>query len=62
MKTATKVIFTQMGVSKGINIFCKRDIVDIVKELKQLEYGHIPGKKVVEAIDPNMLSFEHKRM
>ena len=30
----------------------------MVKELKQLEYGPMPGKKVVEAIDSGTLSFD----
>ena len=36
MKTATKVIFTHIGASKGIKFVGERDIADIFKELKQL--------------------------
>ena len=34
----------------------------MTKELKQLEYGPMPGKKVIEAIDPDIISFQQKRM
>ena len=62
MKTATRVMFTQMGSSKGIKLFGERAVAAMTKELKQLEYGPMPGKKVIEAIDPDTLSFQQKRM
>ena len=62
MKSATRVMFTQMGAAKGIKLFGERAIAAIVKELKQLEYGPMPGKKVVEAIDPDTLSLLQKKM
>ena len=40
-------MFTQLGYLKGIKRFGERAIADILKELKQLEYGHMPGKTFV---------------
>ena len=60
MRRATQVLFTQMSAKKGIKLFGEREIAAIVKELKQLEYGPMPGKKVVEAVDPDSLSKEEK--
>ena len=48
-------------MSKGITLDDERAIAAMVKELKQLEYGSMPGKKVVQAIDPKNLSLEHNR-
>ena len=62
IKSATRVMFTQMGASKGINIVGKRVIAAIVKELKQLEYVPMPGKKVVEAINPDTLLLLKNKM
>jgi hypothetical protein len=36
MKTATRVMFTQMGASKGIKLFGERAVSAMTKELKQL--------------------------
>ena len=60
MRRATQVLFTQMSATKGIKLFGERAIAAIVKELKKLEYGPMPGKKVVEAVDPDSLSKEEK--
>ena len=61
MRSDTRVMFTQMGASKGIKLFGERAIAAIVKELKQLEYGPMPRKKFVEAIDPDTLSLLQKK-
>ena len=60
MKTATKVMFTHMGASKGIKLVGERAISAIFKELKQLRCGTIPGKKLVKAINPDLLLIEKR--
>ena len=62
MKTATKVMFTHMGASKGIQLVGERAIAAIFKELKQLGCGTMPGKKFVKAINPYLLLIKQKRM
>ena len=63
MKKVVKVMFTtaQMSASKGIELFGERAVAEMVKELKQLSDGAIPGKKVVVPIDPENLTHDEKR-
>ena len=61
VKMATKVILTQMQATLGFKLFGEKAFASIVKELKQLKYGPMPGKQVIMAIDPDMLSLEQKR-
>ena len=62
MKTATKVMVTHIGASKGITLVGEISISAIFKESKQLGYGTMPGKKVMKAINPDLLSIKQKRM
>ena len=62
IKTATKVMFTHIGASKGITLVGERAIAAIFKELKKLGCGTMPGKKVMKAINPDLLLIKQKRM
>ena len=55
MKTATKVMVTHMGASRGISFVGERDIAAIFKELKKLGCGTMPGKNFVKAINLDLL-------
>ena len=61
MKMATKAIFTQMQATTGFKIYGERAIAAMFKELKQLEHGPMPGKRVLRALDPDLMSMEDKR-
>ena len=60
IKNAVKVMFTQMQATRGFKLFGERAVAAMIKELKQLEEGPMPGKKVVTAINPETLSAEDK--
>ena len=49
-----------MQATRGFKLFGERAVADMIKELKQLEEGPMPGKKVVTAINPKTLSTEDK--
>ena len=53
-------MFTQMLGNCGINIFVEKYVVDIIKEFNQLDKGAMPGKLVVQPIDPTLLTEENK--
>ena len=61
MRMETDVMFTQMQATQGIKLFGERAVATIVKELKQLEYGPIPRKKVVMAVDYDNHSVEDSK-
>ena len=61
MKMATKAIFMQMQDTTGFKMYGERAIAAIFKELKQLEHGPMPGKSVLRAIDPDLMSTEDKK-
>ena len=58
---ALKAVFAQMPAAKGFKLFGEQAVAAMVKELKQLEHGPMPGKKVIGAINPDDLSDEQKR-
>ena len=60
IKSAVNVMFMQMQATLGLNLFVERVVACIMKELKQLEEGPMPGKKMVTKIDPDILSLENK--
>ena len=60
-KQALSVMFTQMPALKGFKLFGERAVAAMVKELKQLEHGPMPGKKVIVPINPDTLTYEQKR-
>ena len=60
MKSAVNVMFTEIQATLGVNLFGERAVVVVIKELKKLEEGPMPGKKAVTAIDPDVLSTEYK--
>ena len=53
-------MFTQMQATRGFKLFGDRTVAAMIKELKQLEEGPMPVKKVVTAINPDTLSAEDK--
>ena len=61
METTAKSMFTQMQASLGFKVFEKKAIAAMVKELKQLEFGPMPGKKVIMAVNPDTLSIDDKK-
>ena len=46
---------TQVSVKEGIRRWRDLAIATIIKELKQLQEGAMPGRPVIEAVDPNDL-------
>ena len=46
MKSSVNVMFTQMQATQGLNLFGERALAAMIKELKQLEEGTMPGKKL----------------
>ena len=61
MKMATKAIFKQMQAMTGFVFIGEKAIAEIFKELKQLEHGPMPGKRVLRAIYPDTMSSEDKK-
>ena len=61
MKMATKAIFTQMQATTGFKMYGEEAIAAMFKELKQLEHGPMPGKRVLCAVDPDSMSTEDKK-
>ena len=53
-------MFTQMQPTRGFKLFGEPTVAAMIKELKQLEEGPMPGGKVVTAINPDTLSAEDK--
>ena len=60
IKASVNVMFTQMKATRGFKLFGERAVAAMIKELKQLEEGPMPGKKVVTAINPDTLYAEDK--
>ena len=60
IKAAVNVMFTQMQATRGFKLFGERAVAAMIKELKQLEEGPMPVKKVVTEINPDALSAEDK--
>ena len=44
IKDTVNAMFTQMQAKRGFKLFRKRAVAAIIKELKQPEEGHMPGK------------------
>ena len=49
-----------MSAAKGISMFGERAVAAMIKELKQLDEGPMPGKRAVVPIDPDTLSKDEK--
>ena len=60
LRRALHVILTQMSANEGIRKFGQRAVSAMIKELKQLDEGAMPGKPAVAPIDPDLLSKEEK--
>ena len=60
MKALENLMFTKMQASRGFKLFGERAVVAMVGDLKKLDEGAIPGKKVIEAINTNVLSSSDK--
>ena len=56
------MMFTQMNAKREINIFKQRTVAAMIKELIQLDRGVVDGKPVVIPIDPNLLTFQDKKL
>ena len=71
LQRAVNVIFTQleeeekkyeqMSAKRGIKMFGEKAVAAMIKEFTQLSEGVMPGKPVVEPIDPNTLTNEDFR-
>ena len=61
MRIATNAIFTQMQATNGFKLFGDNSVAAMLKELKQLEHGPIPRKRVLRALDPDSISSEEKK-
>ena len=59
-RLATEVMFHQMRAYEVIKTFGKEAIAALVKEIKQLDEGAVPGKPIVEPIDQEILTQEEK--
>ena len=46
IKAAVNVMFTQMQSKQGFKLFGERAVAAMIKELKQLEEGPMPGRKL----------------
>ena len=58
---ALHVMFTQMSAHKGIKLFGQRAIAAMIKELKQLNDGVIPGNPVIAPIPFDELTAKDKK-
>ena len=58
---SVRILFAQMLVSKGVDIFGEKAITAMLKELTQLDQGAVPGKPVTVPIDPDNLTVEDKK-
>ena len=61
MKTEISVMFTQMQAKVGFKIFREKAVATMIKELKQLKNGLMPGKQVIQEVYPDILSREEKQ-
>ena len=59
---AAHVMFTQMSAHRGIKLFGERAIAVMMKELKQLNDGVMPGNPVIEAIPFKELTHKDKKI
>ena len=55
------VFAQQMSAKKGIKKFGERAIAALVKEFTQLDKGAVPGKPVVEGVDPGSIKSEERK-
>ena len=60
IKAAVNVMVTHMQAIRGFKLFGERAVAAMIKELKKLEEGPMPGKKVVTEINNETLSAEDK--
>jgi hypothetical protein len=61
LKRAVGIMFQQMSAKKGIRTFGERAIAAMIKEFQQLDQGAVPGKPVVDPVDPTTISHDEKR-
>ena len=60
MRKAVGIVLTQMSAAKGIAKFGERAVAAMIKELKQLDEGPMPGKRAVAPVNPDTLSKDEK--
>ena len=58
---ALSAIFTQMSAKQGMKTFGEEVVAVMLKELKQLDQGAMPGKPVVIPIDVTKLTEKEKK-
>ena len=46
IKASVNIMLTQMQATQGFKLFGERAVAAMIKELKQLEEGPMPGKKL----------------
>ena len=61
MQAAVNGMFNQIHAKKVINLFCESIIVTMIKELKQLDEGAMPGNPVFIPLNPAELTYEERR-
>mmetsp|Transcript_42936 Transcript_42936/g.62919 ORF Transcript_42936/g.62919 Transcript_42936/m.62919 type:complete len:101 (-) Transcript_42936:1236-1538(-) len=59
--TCVNVMFTQMSAKRGFKLFGECAIAAMMKELKQLNIGAVPGKPVIAPKDTRDLTEEDKK-
>ena len=55
MSAELDLLFTLIQAFRVFNLFGEIEVVSMVNELKQLDKGAIPGKKVIAVINPDLL-------
>ena len=61
MQAAVNVMFMQMNEKKGIKLFGKRDILEMIKQFKQRDKGSMPGEPAVIPLKPDKLTYAESR-
>ena len=60
LRKAVGIVLTQMSAEKGFKRFGERAVSAMIKELKQLDDGPMPGKRAVAPVNPDTLSKDEK--
>ena len=55
MNAAVNGMFTQITVSRGFKLFGERSVSEMAKEFRQLDEGAMPGKEVIESVNPYVM-------
>ena len=60
LRKAIGIVLIQMSANEGFKRFGERAVAAMIKELKQLNDGAMPGKPAVGPIDPDTLTSDEK--